>query len=845
MRKALLALVVVAAFGGIAWLAGSDGSSRETSTEAPSVASASREEPRASTLERPRALAEDERPDPRDAVEPAARAPVEATVPAAASAFEPWPAEEVGLEVLVVRSVDDEPVPRAEVLWLSNESIPEEAQAEAMANGFDITGMFERYGRRFRADEAGRLRVPRPVRSVNLLGRAPELLAIESLEAPKEPYRLALHPDPTLRVRVVDEAGAPVPDVPVAMRLGFEDGGIDLTKTRTDAEGRARIEHIEPMRGLVGDEGTFYAAISAPLTEAVEVPIETYEEEITLVLPPCGALEVRLVDAGGRPVTTEALLESAWYAEGEVPPTNWRRGSDRNDGAAFFEEGVARLFPVALDLRFDLRISGRQGIELGQSRGVFGPERAGEVVTEVLPVQLGARVRMRVVDEEGAPLAGEVLTVFTNERDADDWHRERSRVETDAEGRFTFALGAASSERERWLEVARLGIDAAIVDVARVSLASQYPGGTTDLGDVVLSAAERLVSGRVVDEAGRPIGGASVRVSAVRLSSGVQHVTELRALATRSDAEGRFEVRGTVAADELQLRTSRQNYFTAEAQVTVGTRDLRLEMGRAASLSLALTLDEGLPAARLQAIVTAPGAGPFRRRLEPDGTANFPSLPATLVDVSVLGGGVEEPLWTERAELVAGETTELEVDLRGRLTLFQVRVLGDLGVGIPARIQLRSAGQDTYTQEFGADANGEVLMLAPSGPIDLRVSAADHRAQELLGVDPVDVVVRLERGPEVVVRHDLGVLRERERLYLGLGRGNDKTWVPLEGSETRLYTNAVGVHQVSLFLQVLDADGQPLPGEAFPSPVPEVEVTERGARFELVLDEAALEAARP
>jgi protocatechuate 3,4-dioxygenase beta subunit len=105
----------------------------------------------------------------------------------------------------------------------------------------------------------------------------------------------------------------------------------------------------------------------------------------------------------------------------------------------------------------------------------------------------------RVVDLEGRPVAG--AEVWAGDRD-----QVAARVRTDADGRFRLGLKSEERATVLWAEDQGRGLAREHLEDVRI-----FTGRETDLGDLALAPGGRL-SGRVVDQEGRPVPGAEATI---------------------------------------------------------------------------------------------------------------------------------------------------------------------------------------------------------------------------------------------------------------------------------------------------------------------------------------------
>ncbi len=208
-----------------------------------------------------------------------------------------------------------------------------------------------------------------------------------------------------------------------------------------------------------------------------------------------------------------------------------------------------------------------------------------------LPVELapGHALTGRAVQiETGRPVAGaEVLACGDGAQGFGDAACRATR--TDEQGRFRLA-GLAPGR-----PLLKLRADGRAHTMLPVTVPAEVDPETGEPRPVeaVLRPGGR-VSGRVVDRAGRPVEGAGVRVRST--GPGTDPAEHDLPPATRSDADGAFDLRGIPAGPPLALVASRSGYQETRHQplaVETGEHvaDLRLVLSAGATLAVRL-LDE-------------------------------------------------------------------------------------------------------------------------------------------------------------------------------------------------------------------------------------------------------------
>ncbi len=216
----------------------------------------------------------------------------EVVAPPTPRPFEPSLAE--GIDVLVVDGASDVGVPSAEVFYAGEAELSHaQPEADSMLAAFDA--MMSRHGRRFRTDEAGRVTVPEAEGLV--VARIPESWGMAHVTPQaEEPARLELHPDRTLRVRVVDEQGEPCPNVSVALLFGRGRGDGARAKSRAP-DGIAEFQRVLAVASVFGGAEA-RVAVTMDLSTPVEAKVDLDDlpaEPIELIMPSMGFLEVSVV----------------------------------------------------------------------------------------------------------------------------------------------------------------------------------------------------------------------------------------------------------------------------------------------------------------------------------------------------------------------------------------------------------------------------------------------------------------------------------------------------------------------------------------------------------------------
>ncbi|MEZ6037655.1 MAG: carboxypeptidase-like regulatory domain-containing protein [Planctomycetota bacterium] len=212
---------------------------------------------------------------------------------------------------------------------------------------------------------------------------------------------------------------------------------------------------------------------------------------------------------------------------------------------------------------------------------VHGVEvQQGAVTTLTLQTHAGALVAGRVLDPDGAPVAGaNVAMVYLDiSRILFSADGRTEPVVTDADGRFQLEHVAAG----------RVAFVAAAADLAPSDIPelAVVDGGIYD--DLVLQLGTgATVTGRVVDDQQQPVAGAAVELRPFERPDDPQFLKmmlKVRRVEATTDAAGRFVARG-LTGERLVVQASKPGYTTAiKSGVPLDDPDLVVEVQRGVTI---------------------------------------------------------------------------------------------------------------------------------------------------------------------------------------------------------------------------------------------------------------------
>lgn len=465
------------------------------------------------------------------------------------------------VDLRVVLAGTREPVAGARVhhqAIAARQGFSSEQLARMRAAQGDVEAIVQLSGNELVTDDQGRCRLPL-AESTLVVARSNDLFGFATLSGSEDGPELGLRPDRTVRVRVLDHRGGPVPGI----RLRVSDDADRWSRFQmmwgpTDAHGRYEHRHAQ----LIADRDSIPVELAAlpPGGDPVSVAADLAAPppEILLTLPPSGTVTIHIVDASGRPI--DPVFLDAISLTGPESPADQRLPvpAVRTEVAA---DGRARFHGVQLDRQLT---ANNHAID---ARVEFaGPTAANpDVAVTLQESEAAIVVTGSFRDGEGQPLCNSDYTI----EGRTDRISVGSKGRTDARGWTRCNLGRDMARGEANLTI-RLG-------AMKVELPPrQLRAGISDLGSVQLVAPSVVLAGHLLCE--EPLRIADISLQVHRLV-GFRWAPD-HDLVSEVESDGTFRVCGALPPGITMrlLPSSKRAQLAQTPEYTSGTLDLQVRL---------------------------------------------------------------------------------------------------------------------------------------------------------------------------------------------------------------------------------------------------------------------------
>ncbi len=261
---------------------------------------------------------------------------------------------------------------------------------------------------------------------------------------------------------------------------------------------------------------------------------------------------------------------------------------------------------------------------------------------------------------QGAVIAGNVFDMATSKPLADakiTVQQPTITGQSDAEGRFKIEKVPAG--------VYRVSVSAQGYASRVVGYKSLVADGYLAFDDVEL-APQATVSGSVMDDAGKPIAGADVRLSDTMGMNGQSYRLVERARAT-TDAEGRFHFAGAPTGFGRVVCFAKGYHAPIQKLRAVPAKGLVIRMGQTGTIK-GKVIGRKKKNGNIHVHVSVPGGNRIGTwgggmRVKPDGTFQFDNVPPGMYVISTrpLIPGEAPDAKAKKIKVVAGQTVTVEL----------------------------------------------------------------------------------------------------------------------------------------------------------------------------------------
>jgi hypothetical protein len=568
------------------------------------------------------------------------------------TAMRPLPDDAEWITVTVVDKATGASIGGAEVLW--HDETAQEFLAEGKGRYWwwdpalrsiwrNPENLAQHAGWRTRADAQGVARVTLREDTVVVAmqeTRYGSLQLRKNSVTPPGGHKLQVEPDRQLRVRVVDDQGQPVADVPVAVAPYDEDGDIEggfawATHGDTDSSGAATIVHLQSLLRQAQDQELDLEKLQWHVRSTV-MPADHKGVPFSIDNPPTEVIELRLPATGtiraravlaGRPL---ASFRGAQLQQIENDEQGRRRRYYSARFAKVDDDGYARWRHVPLGKRYQVSSSDDDGLQSETT----GPTVVGQEIEVVLsPSNEAIMLKGRLLLADRQPLANETVTVRVRGQQL----RHHGETTTDEHGRFLLSVG--QSRKDNKVDEASFQLQKKDIIPLRAELTPRtLRPGIEDVGDLVLEPGPLVVGGRLVAADAPYTKPVHLAVEREEPPNGNRPARwrQLGELLLHQDKQGNFTIRGKPAAGRYRLTVrGSETLPMTPIEFPLGTADLEVRLDRGNALAASVMLPERCDTNSIRAKLVS---------LEPDPKTNKPrELP---VDLESQGGERHDLRWS-------------------------------------------------------------------------------------------------------------------------------------------------------------------------------------------------------
>jgi hypothetical protein len=727
------------------------------------------------------------------------------------------PVEGPLLEVRVVDRATQKPVAGARVVLVDNpERSPSFDMARVVRRG-DLDARLSGVENVQIADASGIVHFPRAHESAVVAARFEHTFGIANVQGdmPK-PIVVELIADGDLAVRVVDVPGKPSPAISVALRR--RQAGIlnDYSIAETDGEGRAALHHALALVGArpkpinawhVALRGVFYPPID------VEVdPTLLAGGTAQLVVPAHGECEVVVLDEHGAPCT-ESLSIGLRVERDESGGMMRTNAQYVGDGGLRYEDVATgrqlfALVQLGCPLEAFVTRTGSEVLHRASGNAIAAAGQRTKITVKL--AETACVLAGRVLDQDGRPLGAATARARMQRADSRGGvDYSDAPLALDAQARFRFDIDVSRGSAPNAFVVYTCDAERHEQLSAARDLPAPLDVGLHDLGDLTLEASPRVAAGVVLDHRGQPVAGATIHIGTEDREETNPSWMPLDLPETRSDAQGRFDVRARMALPQIEVLAERDGSSSNTVAAQPGADDLVLLLPESGNVAGRVLLDDtlGKPGALIEMVYSAPSAGenspPSKRTmLDKKGEFEIRGLRAGTYEVRVSSPNNWIPLARVAEVAIEADRTTRDprldpLDLRGQLLSFTLRVVDAHDAPVPQSwlvVHRGDLGDETFDDSNALGNTIKHGVVCSLAGVDVRAGAPGMRDVELRGVKTNTTIVlapgprlrlTLQSPPRIGAPLELGVML--------IAESQTRTIGPLYGTPPRFDADGVAL----------------------------------------------------
>lgn len=638
------------------------------------------------------------------------------------------------IALVATRSVlvtqDGVPAPDTNVWCLAPDALPKNPFRRLPYLAMDTEGLSAKYGEYSRTNVEGYAQFDVPSEEFALLAvrdfyqafLSPEETSAPNLEAKLEEVSI-------VRVQVRDTANKVVTGIPVSLLVSNFDpvlnrrlGPSPYTVMARSTEEDTGLAFFRGFTTLFASEldQTWIVQLNVPglSTQKTTFRIERANPEtpVVLQLGATGSLVVRSVDMNGELLT--------------LPGTVLVQGTQKSEAHAsqYLVDGVACFPFIAANAPLKVTLS-IPSLGASWKREFTGPNRAGDSISLDVRQPRAAKLRGRVLDATGSPLANTkaALSIF----DVEYKLLQRRLVKTNSKGLFTAELDLEHVSKQARITLVRNQYWGGVL-VCESEAPVKLAAPTTELGDLHLREYREGISGHCVTKDGTPLAG-------IYLSSDL--IPGFQGSGAITNSDGEFRLPGPFSDTALITTDGSFDWILPEpALVSFDQEDVELVLARPGSIEGAVLVEDGVDPGTIAVVAydesdeedtstsckafahCDPKTGRFALKGLPTGSYKlyFSLANARLREISGVRVTISETSSDPRVELV---------DLRDTTRTVDIAVVDSRGVPVPARRSSALALSADGRIGFASSAeDGKIRLSFTDSPnVLIYVSGAEYR----------------------------------------------------------------------------------------------------------------------